>query len=313
MKANHKSPITTNFLAKLCGVSQGTVDRALHDRPGISTETKEHILSIAKEYGYRPNLHARNLVNGKSGIIGMVVFDLYNDYFSEMIMNLESAFCSAGLFPLVMFSEKDRNRELECIQTLYSTGIDGLIICPVGCGETFEKYLTSLNIPVVTVGNRIPGTPYVGVDNFQAMYELAEHRIRQGFQKLVYFAPVLRDTQNNTDAQQQRYQGFLSAARKHGIPFDVVIHPPQQLEQLCPNDSTAIIASTDYYALRLIYAGIPAKQVSGFDRIKAIDSYRIPLLTVDSGSQQTAQAIVSMFTEDPSPIDRVIPHRIVMP
>ena len=58
--------ISTTEIAKICGVSQETVDRALNNRNGISPQTKEKILSVAKEFGYRPNLHARSIAGGKS-------------------------------------------------------------------------------------------------------------------------------------------------------------------------------------------------------------------------------------------------------
>ena len=74
--------ISTARIAEICGVSQGTVDRALNDRKGINPKTKEKILSVAKEYGYRPNIHASCIAGGRSMLIGVVVFDLKNQYFS---------------------------------------------------------------------------------------------------------------------------------------------------------------------------------------------------------------------------------------
>ena len=85
--------ISTTKLAKICGVSQGTVDRALNNRPGISPSTKEKILKAAKEYGYKPNIHARSMAGGKSQLIGVVVFDLKNQYFCNILTRLEG-YCS---------------------------------------------------------------------------------------------------------------------------------------------------------------------------------------------------------------------------
>ena len=313
MSAKRRTLVTTAMLAKLCGVSQGTVDRALHNRSGINPETREQILAVAKEYGYRPNIHAQSLVSGKSGMIGIVVFDLYNDYFSEMLMNLESAFCREGLYPLVMFSEKNPKREKECIETLYAMGADGLILCPVNGGEMFGCYLKALGIPVITVGNRVPGIPYVGVDNFKAMYDLTVQRISSGFRQLTYFAPVLGRTDSNAEAQTQRFLGFQAAAREAGIPYALVTQQPEDVRVLCPNRETAVVASTDHYALRLVYAGVPADQLSGFDHIKAPDRYRVPLVTVDGNSVETARAVVRMFTQKQPLTDYTVPYTIVIP
>ena len=168
------------------------------------------------------------------------------------------------------------NREKECIQALYAMGADGLILCPVNGSEAFGRYLNALGIPVVTVGNRVPGIPYVGVDNYRAMYELTKYRIAQGYRKLHYYAP-------------------------------------ENLSELCHGQDTAVFASTDHYALRLIYAGIPANQLSGFDAINALSRYCIPLLTVGSNFSQTASVIVSMLTGDLPAADRIIPHNILFP
>ena len=74
------SKITTTQLARICGVSQGTVDRALHNRGGINPKTRERILEIAKEYDYHPCIQVEGQSN--SMLIGVVLFDLYNEYFS---------------------------------------------------------------------------------------------------------------------------------------------------------------------------------------------------------------------------------------
>lgn len=81
-----RNGISTVQLAKICGVSQGTVDRALNDRVGISRETKEKILCAAREYKYRPNIHARSVASGKSMLVGIVVFDLKNQYFAIFLL-----------------------------------------------------------------------------------------------------------------------------------------------------------------------------------------------------------------------------------
>ena len=85
-----RGKITSTELAKICGVSQGTVDRALNDRSGISPKTKERILKAADEYGYIKNMHASGLVRGRSMLLGLVVFDLKNEFFSQLATAVEA-------------------------------------------------------------------------------------------------------------------------------------------------------------------------------------------------------------------------------
>ena len=82
--------ISTSALSKICGVSQGTVDRALNNRPGIKLSTKQKILTAAKKFGYRAPIQANTAK--VIGQIGIVVFNLNNEFFSELIMELENAF-----------------------------------------------------------------------------------------------------------------------------------------------------------------------------------------------------------------------------
>jgi LacI family transcriptional regulator len=143
--------ITTTQLAKICNVSQGTVDRALNNRPGISAKTKQKVLEAAKKYGYTPNIHARYLAGGKSMLVGIVVFDLYNEFFSNMVMEIEAICRSKNYSTVVMFSNKEKETEIECIKRLAYMGVDGIIMCPVSQGEQYRSYLQSFNIPIVTL------------------------------------------------------------------------------------------------------------------------------------------------------------------
>ena len=89
------SRITTTQLARICGVSQGTVDRALHDRGGISPKTREKILAVAKEYDYVPSIKTKS-EQGRSMLIGVVLYDLYNEFFSKLAMSLVNEAKRAG-------------------------------------------------------------------------------------------------------------------------------------------------------------------------------------------------------------------------
>ena len=125
--------ITTSMLAKICGVSQGTVDRALNNRPGISEKTKENIINTAKEYGYR-----KNEENNRQ--IGIVVFNLNNEYFSGLITDIEFALRKIGYSTVVKFTHYSKQYEIKCINNLYNMGVEGIILCPVNSGENFENY-----------------------------------------------------------------------------------------------------------------------------------------------------------------------------
>ena len=147
--------ISTLQLARICNVSQGTVDRALHNRSGIKPETRQRIIEAARKYGYRPEGADKNRT------VGIIVFDLYNDYFSELITKTETALRSIGFYSIIMFTDKDKQNELECIEKMYNAGVDSIILCPVNSGKDFSSYLKSWKIPIITLGNKVDGIKYI--------------------------------------------------------------------------------------------------------------------------------------------------------
>jgi LacI family transcriptional regulator len=113
-------------------VSQGTVDRALHNRPGISAETRERILLTARQLGYRPDQLASSLVRGRTMTIGLVLFDLYNRFFAQIASAVEENAKSRGYFVYLTLTRKDLGEEKSCIERLAGRRVDGLILCSVG-------------------------------------------------------------------------------------------------------------------------------------------------------------------------------------
>ena len=124
--------ITTSQIAKICNVSQGTVDRALNNRPDIKAETKQKILEVAKLYGYREyvSAHPDKII----GQVGIIVFNLNNEYFCELITEVEYALRKVKLGATVMMTHYDKQYEIECIRNLYNMGVNGIVLCSVNSG-----------------------------------------------------------------------------------------------------------------------------------------------------------------------------------
>ena len=153
--------ITTAELANLCGVSQGTVDRALNNRSGIKPETKQRILQTAAKYGFRSAVGNEKPRDRTNRQIGVIVFNLNNDYFTKLITEIEASCRAIGYTTIVMFTNYDEQREIESIRWLYSIGVEGIILSATNAGTEFENYLRAFDIPIVAVANRIQTVPYV--------------------------------------------------------------------------------------------------------------------------------------------------------
>ena len=183
--------ITTAELSKICGVSQGTVDRALNNRAGINPETKQKILRIAKEYGYREFVGSK--VQKKAvGQIGIIVFNLHNEYFSKLITEIELILRDYGFSAVVMMTHYDKQYEIECIRNMYNMGVQGIILCSVNNGDEFDNYLKLFDIPIVAVGNKVGSVPFVGIDDFAAMRDMTEKLLAEGYTDLIYFFACIK-------------------------------------------------------------------------------------------------------------------------
>lgn len=299
--------ISTTTLAKICGVSQGTVDRALNNRDGISAKTKEKILSVAKEYGYRPNIHARCIAGGKSHLIGVVVFDVYNQYFSDILINIEEISRKSNYSTVVMFTGKDAEQEINCIKNLYDMSVDGIVLCPINSGENYENFLKSLQIPIITIGNKLKNFPYVGIDNFSAVYDTVKYIKDKGYKKLIYIKPKL--VESNTTAQTERVFAFKDICEK--LNSEYIITNLENIETLTINESDAIICPTDIYAIKLLpLANKYNAGLIGFDNIHIIDELNLKLDSVSYDVYATANVITDYIINNNKEIS-AISHKII--
>lgn len=282
--------ITTAELAKICNVSQGTVDRALNNRSDINAQTKQKVISVAKQYGYREYAHSLNPDN-PAGLIGIIVFNLENEYFSKLITEIEFILRQRGFGAVVMMTHYDKQSEIECIRNMYNMGVLGIILCSVNSGTEFCNYLKIFDLPVVAVGNNIGGIPYVGIDDFAAMKEFTEKILKDGYENLIYFSPAL----NYPDAyaQRARYEGFIAATT--GEKIQIVTKIDDIKDEY--DEKTAIVCSTDYYALNVYFKARNVKVV-GFDDIDAIKKYNLSIDSVGSPMTLIAQNAVDTIVQN---------------
>ena len=292
--------ITQSELALLCGVSQGTVDRALNGRGEISEATRERILDTAKKYGFRAS--KGNSKPERTKTIGLVFFDLNNEFFSRLITDVEKKAAEKGFLISVMFTHYSEENEIKCIRQLYSSGIDAIFLCSVQQSKQFVTFLNQLSIPIVALGNKIEGIPYVGADDFNAMAYLTE-KVIATHKKIIYYSPALR--YENAFAQHKRYEGFLSAI--NNVPFETVKDPENLKERY--EEGTAIICSTDLYAI-YAYTHSFADGFYGFDNIPSLDRLKLPISSIEISTEEIAEKAIKMVEEN-SRDDSFIPHSLI--
>lgn len=283
------SKISTTQLARICGVSQGTVDRALHNRAGINSKTRNRILEIAKDYDYRPSIQADSQTN--SMLIGVVLFDLYNEYFSKLAMSLVNTARRFGYSIIFQFSGKDELNERKALEYFDYIGVDGIVLFSAGSdSDEYKNYLSLLKRPIVLIGNKLFDFPFVGINDEKAMYELSLKIANDAkADDILYFAPVLNKQLHSLNAQRERLNGFIKAMKDTNKSYRIIT----SIEDL--SECGGIICATDYYALRALkHLGYPKDlPIGGFDNISVLKNISVKVLSVEYSTEKIAEESIN--------------------
>lgn len=253
---------TIHDIARELNISASTVSRALNDNPRISLKTKEKIKAMAVSLGYRPNTLASNLRNKKSNTIGIVVPLINRHFFSSVISGAEDVAYKAGYTVVIAQSNDLAAKEINIVQSMFATRVDGLIISIAMQTNTFDhlKLFRKKNIPLVFFDRAVPEieSDKIVVDDFAGGYRVTQHLIDQGYQRIGHLAGP-----QNLMTYLDRRNGYIDALRKNGIPYDESlininkltsedgVAAVQQLMSL-PNPPDAIFCGNDTTALSVM-------------------------------------------------------------
>lgn len=296
-----KNRITVKDLARLCGVSIGTVDRAINDRGGINPDTKKKILDAARELGFVKNQNALSLSLGRPNLIGVIITDLKNEFQTDLLTAIESEAALMGYSTLIMLSNYDKSVEKSCAERMRSMNIAGLIVFSVISDPEFYKNIINTGIPVVTVGNRIDGIPFVGINDYEAMKCGTEFVLSRGYEKLIYTAPLLeRENAQNMSTQSLRRDGFLDAVNKKAeyMLLDDYNGYEALLERLrdekySEEKKTAIICPSDSYTTDCLHLINGRFGLMGFDRLRTLEKLMPDLAGIIYPTDEIGRAAVN--------------------
>jgi LacI family transcriptional regulator len=216
-KTNGRRRRTLQDVAEAVGLSANTVSRALNDMPGVSAASRALIKMEAERIGYLPNVHARSLVLGSPRTIGVVVTDLTNPIFAEMVSEIESQAAASGSALMLLMSDDSPDLEQDAVDTALRSGVDGLIAVPVQGRSNPWVTVTRAGIPLVLVSREIPGFE---VDVFSNDHEAG---MRMGTDVLLELGArdvVLIEEDLPVSTIRHRIAGFRGALEDRGIDFD---------------------------------------------------------------------------------------------
>lgn len=287
---------TIEDVAKKAGVSVATVSRVINNQGGVRKTTEERIVKAIKELNYVRNAVARSMVRKETKTIGVIIPDICNPFFSEVVAGIESQALKQDYFVTLSSSNESKVIEKNIIHHFLERGMDGVVLTTADESGEVLKPLINANIPVVAVDRAIQKyeVDTVLVDNVEGSYNAVQHLINQGHRKIAIICGPL-----NTTPGYERFQGYRSAMEDNKLEIkDEWIGYGDFMEKSgynltkqfyeLPNKPTAIFSSNNLMSIGSVKALNDlnwkiGKEVSfiGFDDIE-IATFMKPTLTMVS-------------------------------
>lgn len=211
--------LTIKDIARMAGVSTATVSRVINNNnSGFSEDTKEKILKIMEENDYRPSSLARSLVTKRSNIIGVLLPDISNPFFPDLVKGIEDTANIMGYNIILCNSNDDVKKEEEYLKILREKYVDGIIYTTViSTEEEGLKRIIDYKIPCVLLDRSINhnNIPLVYVDSEISMYNITKYLIEKGHSKIAYISGPLYSASPNL-----RLVGYKKALKEANIKID---------------------------------------------------------------------------------------------
>ncbi|WMS41374.1 LacI family DNA-binding transcriptional regulator [Acuticoccus sp. MNP-M23] len=315
-------------IAQKVGLSRATVSLALRRHPSIPKQTRERIEAAARELGYVYNRGAASLRTASTHTVGIVVNDLTNPYFAEIVAAVQEEMTRIGRVVLFGNSQETPERQAEFIETFREYNVDGIILCPsAGTDPATIRDVQDSGLPLVLFSRDMPGVDadYVGGANLDGMRSATAHLIALGHRRIAMVG-INRKIATGRD----RLGGYGRALEEAGLAFDasIVVDGPATREfgmaaigQLLAADGTitACVCFNDVVAfgvmLGLRRAGREAGadfSVVGFDDIAEASLWQPALTSLFLSRQEIGRHAASLLMRrlgNPS----APPSRVILP
>lgn len=308
---------TIRDVARAAHVSVATVSRVLNDSGPVKHETRLRILEAAEGLHFSPNTTARSLSTRQTHNIGVLLPDLYGEFFSEIIRGIDQTIQSNGFHALISSSHTAASEVAAALRAMRGR-VDGLILMASGLEAATLARILPERTPIVLINANYDGPDYdtIDVDNFGGAFAITEHLLKLGHREL----RMIRGAEGHRDASE-REAGFCAALQRAGMPVhDHTIVAGEfteasgfrAMQQILtePNRPTAIFAANDSMAVGALHAAREAGllvpedvAVVGFDDISIGNYVSPPLTTVRVsiaalGARAAKQLFISIYAQN---------------
>lgn len=310
MNGESAMPVTIYDVARESGFSMATVSRVVNGSVNVKPDTRKKILETIERLGYRPNAVARGLASKKTTTVGVVIPDISNPLFAEVVRGIDDIASMYRYNIILSNSDKNLDKELSLINTLLEKQVDGLLFMG---GEVTESHLSIFNsssVPIVLAATKDPKNifPSVDINHLKAAKDATEAFIKQGHKRIAFISGPLTDPLTG----YERFQGYKEALEEANISFNEQLvrignyHYEAGMKAMdyflnLEERPTAVLAVSDEMAVGAIHAiqdkGLLVPEdieVRGFDNLP-ISSMVRPLLSTVAQPQYDIGAVAMRF------------------
>jgi LacI family repressor for deo operon, udp, cdd, tsx, nupC, and nupG len=325
-----KKPPSINAVAERAGVSIATVSRVLNDSKPVGRETRERVEAAVAELGFRASAFGRNLARARSNLLLVLVPDLANPFYAQIVQGVESVARQRGYKIILADTAGDPLPHTTGLDAVHDRLADGVI--SLAHVDESEPVLEALRrVPWVACSEYIPdsGIPYVSIDHRQAAVDAVQYLLNRGHRRIALIA-----ADETFRWARQRHEGYAEALARAGVPIDpalVRIVPgtdfalgAQEAGALLSLQSppTAVFAVSDTLAIGAIKALRRAGRrvpddiaVVGFDNIPLSEVFEPGLTTIGQPMRELGAAATEMLLErlgGAAPAARTLPHTLLV-
>ena len=280
-------------IARRANVSTATVSRTINQSGPVKAATARKVWRVVAEMNYYPNSHARALVSGRSRLLGLIVSDITNPFFSELIRAFETPAAQQQYDLLITSTDYETTRMTATLRRMLERKVDGVAVMTSEMDLGLIRELSRRGVPIVfmDVGQMGPRMSHVSIDYGNGIVQAVEHVLELGHKQVAFISGPL-----DLHSARTRRQAFLDTMRAHRLVPDRRLiregtHTAEggQREMAAllrlSRRPTAVVASNDWTAIGALHAIFAAglrvpEDVSlvGFDDIPLV-SYTTPALT----------------------------------
>ena len=308
-------------VAERANVSIATVSRTINHVPTVNAKMAKRVWEAIRELNYFPNTQARALVSGRTKLFGLIVSEITNPFFPELIQGFEDIAVENGYEVLISSTNYDPRRMNLCIRRMLERKAEGVAVMTFGIEEPLLEQLAERNIPLVFVdqGPDRPGISLLKVDYHHGIRQGVQHLAALGHRNIAFISGPMR-----LHSAQSRLAAFSKSLTECGIAINQewIVEGDHTLEggiaaaeKLlgASRPATAVICSNDMTAIGVLHkvyrAGLRVPDdlsIIGFDDIHITRVTIPPLTTIQMSRTELARAAVNALRAH---VENTTPHR----